>query len=134
MFAIDPADPTPIYAQLDRAIRAAIAAGRLKSGDKLPTVRQLAVDLRVNANTVAKVYAELERTGVLATQRGIGTFVRAAPAAAPTTRRDRDRDRDRDLRPFVERLLADASAAGYSLHDVLQYLKALESRTAKERP
>lgn len=129
MFAIDPADPTPIYAQLDRAIRAAIAAGRLKSGDKLPTVRQLAVDLRVNANTVAKVYAELERTGVLATQRGIGTFVRATPATAPTTRRDRDRD----LRPFVERLLADASALGYSLHDVLQYLKALESRNAKER-
>lgn len=129
MFAIDSADPTPIYAQLDRAIRAAIAAGRLKNGDKLPTVRQLAVDLRVNANTVAKVYAELERTGVLATQRGIGTFVRATPTTAPTTRRDRERD----LRPFVDRLLADASALGYSLSDVLQYLKALESRNAKER-
>jgi GntR family transcriptional regulator len=75
MFAIDAADPMPIYAQLERAIRAAIATKRLRRGDKLPTVRQLAVDLRINANTVAKVYAELERAGVLETQRGVGTFV-----------------------------------------------------------
>ena len=58
MFSIDPADPTPLYAQLERAIRVAIATGRLGVGDQLPTVRQLAVDLRVNANTVAKVYGE----------------------------------------------------------------------------
>src|ERR671929_148011 len=54
--ALDPRDPTPLYAQLDRGIRVAIATGRLKPGDQLPTVRQLAVDLRVNANTVAKVF------------------------------------------------------------------------------
>src|SRR5436190_15932152 len=76
MFAIDPDDPTPLYAQLERAIRVAIATGRLKASDQLPTVRQLAVDLRVNANTVAKVYGELERGGVLETRRGVGTFVR----------------------------------------------------------
>src|SRR6478736_5997957 len=80
MLTVDPADPTPLYAQLERGIRAAIAAGRLKPGDRLPTVRQLAVELRINANTVAKVYAELERAGVLATQRGIGTFVLARAA------------------------------------------------------
>src|SRR6476620_1731913 len=114
MFAIDPHDPTPIYAQLERSIRAAIAAGRLNVGDRLPTVRQLAVDLRINANTVAKVYAELERAGVLATQRGIGTFVRENPTStAPTTRRDRERE----LRPLVDRLLADASAIGISLQE-----------------
>ena len=56
---IDPRDPTPIYAQLERGIRVAIAHGKLKTGDQLPTVRQLAVDLRVNANTVAKVYLAL---------------------------------------------------------------------------
>ena len=67
---IDPRDPTPIYAQLERALRAAIATGRLAAGDQLPTVRQLAVDLRINANTVARVYAELERAGVLETRRG----------------------------------------------------------------
>lgn len=130
MFAVDPSDPTPIYAQLDRAIRAAIAAGRLNTGDRLPTVRQLAVDLRVNANTIAKVYAELERAGILATQRGVGTFVRDNPAPAPATSR---RDRERDLRPLVDRLLADASAIGIPLHEVIQYVKALETRQTKEK-
>ena len=55
--SLDSADPTPIYAQLERGVRAAIATGRLRPGDQLPTVRQLAVDLQVNANTVARVYA-----------------------------------------------------------------------------
>jgi len=129
MFTVDPSDPTPIYAQLDRGIRAAIASGRLAVGDRLPTVRQLAVDLRVNANTVAKVYTELERAGMLATQRGIGTVVRAVPTPpAGSTRRDRERE----LKPLVERLLADASAIGISLHDVVQYVKRLESRSTME--
>ncbi len=75
MFAIDVNDPTPLYAQLERAIRVAMATGRLNVGDKLPTVRQLAVDLKINANTVAKVYGELERSGVLETRRGVGTFI-----------------------------------------------------------
>ena len=132
MFSVNSADPTPLYAQLERSIRAAIAAGRLKEGDQLPTVRQLAVDLRINANTVAKVYAELERAGVVATQRGIGTFVRSIPTPSPTSATTR-RDRERDLRPLVDRLLADASALGISLADVIQYLKSLETRRAKER-
>src|SRR5258708_19859361 len=76
-FAIDPADHTPLHAQLERGIKAAIATGRLEVGDQLPTVRQLAVDLKVNANTVAKVYAYLERAGMLETRRGVGTFLAA---------------------------------------------------------
>ena len=131
MFSVDSADPTPLYAQLDRSIRAAIAAGRLKVGDRLPTVRQLAVDLRINANTVAKVYAELERAGVLATQRGIGTFVRDTPTPAGQTTR---RDRDRELRPLVDRLLADASAFGITLTEIVQYIDTLAARQPKEKP
>lgn len=131
MFPVDSADPTPLYAQLDRSIRAAIASGRLRAGDKLPTVRQLAVELRINANTVAKVYAELERAGVVATQRGIGTFVRDIPTPAVATTR---RDRERDLRPLVDRLLADASATGISFQEVMQYLRTLEARFTKEKP
>src|SRR5256885_13260121 len=122
MLTVDPNDPTPLYAQLDRGIRAAIAAGRFKPGDRLPTVRQLAVDLRINANTVAKVYAELERAGVLATQRGIGTFVRDTPTHASLTTR---RDRERELRPLVDRLLADASAFGITLTEIGQYIQTL---------
>src|SRR3954463_12669477 len=94
--SIDPQDATPIYAQLERALRAAIATGRLRPGDQLPTVRQLAVDLSINANTVARVYAELERAGVLETRRGVGSFVPAATARAPPPR-----EHDRRIRRFV---------------------------------
>src|SRR4030095_3478185 len=69
--SVDPKDRTPIYAPLERAPRAAIAPGRLTTGDQLPTVRQLAVELSINANTVARVYAELERAGILETRRGV---------------------------------------------------------------
>ena len=127
MFTIDPSDPTPIYAQLERGIRAAIAAGQIKSGDRLPTVRQLAVDLRVNANTVAKVYAELERAGVLATQRGVGTFVRdtVQELAAKASRVERERT----LKTLADRLLADAYAIGLTIDEVIRHL---EARRAKE--
>ncbi|SRR6266508_5046521 len=106
-------DPTPIYAQLDRGLRAAIATGRLRPGDQLPTVRQLAVELRVNANTVARVYAELERSGVLETRRGVGSFV-----AATATQAHPPDEYNRRLRAFVTRVLADAAAAGISVADV----------------
>lgn len=119
ILSIDPRDRTPIYAQLDRGVRAAIAAGRLRPGDQLPTVRQLAVDLRVNANTVARVYAELERVGVLETRRGVGSFISATPAQARP-----QRERDRRLRAFVTRLLADADAAGFTIEDVIAALAA----------
>src|SRR6266576_2831542 len=87
-FEADSRSPTPIYAQLDRSIRAAIATGALGAGVQLPTVRQLAVELSINANTVARVYAELERDDVLETRRGVGSFVAAtASQARPPTRR-----------------------------------------------
>ena len=112
-------DRTPIYIQLERGLRAAIAAGRLRAGDQLPTVRQLAGDLRVNANTVARVYSELERAGVLETRRGVGSFVSATRAQARPRR-----ERDRRLSAFVTRLLADAEAEGFTSDDVLVALRA----------
>jgi GntR family transcriptional regulator len=112
--AVDPRDKTPIYAQLERGLRAAIAAGRLRAGDQLPTVRQLAVDLRVNANTVARVYSDLERAGVLETRRGVGSFVAATPERARPPR-----EHERRLRAFVTRVMADADAAGFALDEVI---------------
>src|ERR671922_1234689 len=106
--SIDQRDPTPIYAQLERGLRAAIATNRLRPGDQLPTVRQLAVDLRINANTVARVYGELERAGVIETRRGVGSFVTATPAQAQPPR-----ERERRLRAFATRVLADADRAGF---------------------
>src|SRR5688572_26168171 len=116
---VDPRDQTPIYAQLERGLRAAIAAGRLSVGDQLPTVRQLAVDLRVNANTVARVYAELERAGVLETRRGVGSFVRATAPEA----RSAD-EHGRRLRAFATRVLADAAAAGFTPQELIAQLKS----------
>ena len=115
--AIDPRDSTPIYAQLDRGLRAAIASGRLNPGDQLPTVRQLAVDLRVNANTVARVYGDLERAGILETRRGVGSFIRATAVEA----RPPDEHRRR-LRAFATRVLADASAAGFTPDELVEQI------------
>ena len=124
LFTLDPRDRTPLYAQLERGIRAAIATGRLASGAQLPTVRQLAVDLRINANTVARVYGDLERSGVLETRRGVGSFVSSTPAQAQPKR-----DKDRRLSSFVTRVLADAAAAGLTAQELLD---ALANRTKGE--
>src|SRR5688500_4200400 len=118
LVSIDARDKTPIYAQLERGLRAAIATSRLRPGDQLPTVRQLAVELRVNANTVARVYGELERAGVIETRRGVGAVASATPTQAHPPR-----ERDRRLRAFVTRVLADADAAGFSLDDLVTALE-----------
>jgi len=113
-FQLDQADKTPVYAQLERGIRSAIAAGRLEVGAQLPTVRQLAVDLKVNANTVAKVYAFLERVGVLETRRGVGTFV-----AARSNSRQEEALRKTELNRLVDRFLAELSHQGFHVDDVI---------------
>jgi GntR family transcriptional regulator len=115
--SIDTRDRTPIYAQLDRGLRAAIVTGRLRPGDQLPTVRQLAVELQVNANTVARVYAELEREGVLETRRGVGSFVSTAPGAARSAA-----EHTRRLRAFATRVLADAAEAGFTHEEIIAEL------------
>lgn len=117
-FYINPADPTPLYAQLTRAIQFAISIGKLGIGEQLPTVRQLAVELRINANTVAKVYSELERTGVVETRRGVGTFVCARHFAVRQRRRH-----DSELRDFADRVIAEAGALNFSLDDLLDQIE-----------
>jgi GntR family transcriptional regulator len=113
-FFIDETDRTPVYAQVERAIRSAVASGRLAVGDQLPTVRQLAVDLRINANTVAKVYAFLERAGVLETRRGVGTFI-----AARTPGPQEEALRRTELNRVVDRFLAELSQQGFRLEEAL---------------
>ena len=116
-FIVDSSSPTPIYAQLDRSIRAAIATGELEAGAQLPTVRQLAVDLAVNANTVARVYAQLELDGVLETRRGVGTFVRESPSPQATRAH-----RERELRELIRRFVGDAALLGFTLPELINQL------------
>lgn len=124
MFSLNASHPMPLYAQLTRAIRFAIATGRLRVGEQLPTVRQLAVDLRVNANTVAKVYAELERSGILETRRGVGTFVSARHLDA-----GHRGEHENHLKELVDRFVEEAEAMGFSRDDLLDQL---QSRRKKE--
>jgi GntR family transcriptional regulator len=122
-FVVDSTSATPIYAQLDRSIRAAIATGELGVGAQLPTVRQLAVDLAVNANTVARVYAQLERDGMLETRRGVGTFVRESPS--PQAARAH---RERELRQLIQRFVGDAALLGFTLPELISQLRNEEKK------
>lgn len=117
LFQLNLSDPTPLYAQLDRAIRSGISIGRLPADTQLPTVRQLSVDLCINANTVAKVYRDLERAGIVETRRGIGTFIKSpAPKAMAKA------ERDRLLTVLADRFLAEAASLGFSADQLLAHL------------
>ena len=126
MFFINPADPTPLYAQLTRAIQFAIGIGKLRIGDQLPTVRQMAVDLRVNANTVARVYAELERSGVVETRRGVGTFVCARHFEAK-----QKRQHEQELKELADRVIAETTALGFSVDDLIDQLQSKRKKELK---
>ena len=116
MFHIDPTDPTPVDAQLVRTIRSAIGAGLLEPGEPLPTVRQLAVELKVGANAVSRAYAELQRQGVLATKPGVGAVVRATPG-------DIGQEELLDeLSALEDTFLRQANDLGFSLNDVIIHL------------
>jgi GntR family transcriptional regulator len=127
LFQINPSDPTPLYAQLDRAIRLGISIGRLLPDTQLPTVRQLAVDLCINANTVAKVYRDLERAGILETRRGIGTFIKSpAPNAMAKG------ERDKLLAMLADRFVTEAAAIGFNADQLLAHLVTRLGKGRKE--
>ena len=126
MFSLSPSHPMPLYAQLTRAIRFAIVTGRLRVGEQLPTVRQLAVELRVNANTVAKVYTELERSGILETRRGVGTFVSARHFAS-----NHREEHEKHLSELVDRVIEEAGAMGFSVDDLVDQLQSRRKKETK---
>ena len=112
----------PFYRQVIDQVKAAIATESLSPGDRLPTVRQLAVDLSINPNTVSRAYTELELTGLVETQMGSGTFV-GNRLVKPD-----DVEQRRMLDQLCQEFLSRASTLGFTLDDVLQNLEQRRQR------
>ena len=106
---LDPSSPVPIYVQIIDQVRREIALGALREVDRLPTVRELAVQYRVNRNTVARAIQELERDGIVRTRVGQGTFV------ADGSPRLAESDREAILGAQIDRLLIEAHTLGIPL-------------------
>jgi GntR family transcriptional regulator len=116
-FRLDNSSGVPVYRQLIDQVQAGIATGVLALGHQLPTVRQVAVDLAINPNTVMRAYRELEIRGVLDTQQGTGTFI-----AAQQPQIDSE-DRIRRLDQLIDEFVARAGSGGFTLEEILQALK-----------
>lgn len=109
---VDSRSPTPLYAQIASRLRMAIASGELKSGDGLPSVRQLSARLRINPATVVQAYRELETEGLVATRHGAGSFVQDVAAEK------RRSDRDKETRRLVRDLIAESASLGITTSEL----------------
>lgn len=109
---IDPRSPTPLYAQIASRLRMAIAAGEVRAGDGLPSVRHLASRLRVNPATVVQAYRELELDGLVSTRQGAGTFVQEVAVER------RQKDRQQEARRLVREMLAQAGSIGIGVAEL----------------
>lgn len=116
-FSIDVKSGVPLYRQIIEQVKVRVARGDVGPGDQLPTVRQLAVDLSINPNTVIRAYRELEIQGVLETHQGSGTFVSSRKPEINGL------EKQRMLDQILTNLLARASTYGLTLDDVLEGLR-----------
>jgi GntR family transcriptional regulator len=119
---IDPKSGVPFYRQIIDQVKAAIVTGSIEPGDRLPTVRQLAVNLSVNPNTVSRAYTELELTGLVETQMGSGTFVGLQQVEGDEI------ERRRLLEQLCQDFLSRASNHGFTLDEVVQTLEQRRRR------
>jgi len=117
-FSLDQSDGAPIYRQIIRQIEYAVLSGRLRSGDKLPTIRSLAVELRTNPNTIAKAYNELEIRGILETQVGSGTYI---SDKKPASEEDGP---DQKIREIVGRFIKDMRDLGVEKGESIRLINA----------
>jgi GntR family transcriptional regulator len=126
-FRLDPHSGVPVYRQIIDQVLGGIASGTLTIGDQLPTVRQVAVDLAINPNTVVRAYRELEIRGIIDTQQGMGTFV-----AQKKIKQD-EVERQRRLTQLVTDFVARAGAAGFSVGDLMEQLQAYDNQRRERR-
>ena len=116
-FKLDPKTGSPFYRQIIDQIKFGIATGNLKTGEQLPTVRSLAVELKVNLNTVAKAYKELEIQNVLETQQGTGTFISDIKVQIPA------KDKANKLKEICNEFSSIAFSYGFSVSDIINQLQ-----------
>jgi GntR family transcriptional regulator len=126
-FRLDLHSGVPAYRQIIDQVRIGIASGSLTVGDQLPTVRQLAVDLSINPNTVVRAYRELELGGVLETHQGTGTFISAQKV------RGGDAERSRQLAQIIADAVARAGAIGFTVEDLIEQLRELVLEPSRRR-
>ena len=126
-FRLDAHSGVPVYRQLIDQVMGGMATGTLAGGDQLPTVRQVAVDLSINPNTVVRAYRELEIRGILETQQGTGTFI-----SHQKVKRD-EVERRRQLEQLVSDFVARAGAAGFTLEDLLEQLQDRQTEANQNR-
>lgn len=126
-FRLDLRSGVPVYRQIIDQVMGGIAAGTLSGGDQLPTVRQVAVDLSINPNTVMRAYRELEIRGILETQQGTGTFI-----SNKKVKRD-EVERQRRLNQLVGEFVARAGSAGFTTADLLETLQNVYSDSEKAK-
>jgi GntR family transcriptional regulator len=120
-FKLDPKSGAPFYRQIIDQIKFGIAAGKLKTGEQLPTVRSLAVELKVNLNTVAKAYKELEIQNILATQQGTGTFISDIKIQIPTE------EKKNKLKEICNEFSSIAFSYGFTVEDIINQLQKQKS-------
>lgn len=124
---LDTKSGVPVYRQLIDQVLVAVASGQLAPGDQLPTVRQLAVDLSINPNTVVRAYKELEIRGMLATQQGTGTFITSKKVKSD------EAQRQKRLTQMVSEFVARVGAEGYTIDDIVERLDELAGESGKRR-
>jgi len=126
-FLLDLQSGVPVYRQVIDQVRSGMASGALLPGYQLPTVRQLAVDLEINPNTVLRAYRELELSGLIETHQGTGTFIANKKVEKNSA------ERDRQLGQMAGEFAARAGAAGFSLEDLIDRLRELLPSPAQRR-
>ena len=126
-FRLDPHSGVPVYRQLIDQVQAAIAAGVLTVGDQLPTVRQVAVDLVINPNTVSRAYREMEIRGTLDTQQGSGTFIADKKIEYSKA------ERERQLSQLIGELVSRAGSAGFTVDQLIKALRELSPEVESRR-
>jgi GntR family transcriptional regulator len=126
-FGLDLHSGMPVYRQLIDQVRGGIASGALCAGDQLPTVRQLAVDLAINPNTVLRAYRELELGGLLETHQGTGTFITRKKLEK------NDGERERQLTQIASEVAGRVGAAGFTLEELLDRLRELLPGSTQKR-